>query len=113
MVDSEKKTVVVVDKTPSGGICFAFGVLFPFVYLIVTHRPMQKPFLRFHCFQCLILFALWIPLIISRPFGPARISSIGSLVFLVAWLVATIQAERRKRFHLPIIGAVAEWFTGK
>jgi uncharacterized membrane protein len=37
-------------------------------------------------------------------------SSVGSLLF-VGWLVALIQAKRRKLFHLPLIGWLAERLT--
>jgi len=43
--------------TPSGGLCYAFGILFPLFYLIFGGRN-QNNFLRFHCFQCLILFSI-------------------------------------------------------
>jgi uncharacterized membrane protein len=102
-----------VETGPNGGICYAFGILFPLVYLIFTRRSMQKPFLRFHCFQCLILFALWAPFLISHPFGQAHISAIGFPLCFFAWLIAMIQARRRTRFHMPVIGAVAEWLTEK
>jgi uncharacterized membrane protein len=38
-------------------------------------------------------------------------SSVGTLVGFVGWLVAMVQAKRRKLFHLPLIGWFAERLT--
>jgi uncharacterized membrane protein len=43
--------------------------------------------------------------------GPNYISSIGFLLGLVGWLLAMIQAKRKKLFHLPLMGWVAERLT--
>lgn len=87
-----------------------FGVLFPLLYLLSRRRNNQSAFLRFHCIQCLILFLLWVPFMLLR-IGTAYISSIGFLVGLVGWVVAIFQAKRRKLFHLPLIGWVADRLT--
>jgi uncharacterized membrane protein len=110
MYDENAKQGSSTKDFPSGGICYLFGVLFPLLYLLSRRRNQQSPFLRFHCVQCLILFLLWTPFMLLR-IGPAYISSIGSLLGLVGWLVAMVQAERRKLFHLPVIGLVAERLT--
>jgi uncharacterized membrane protein len=98
------------ETIPSGGICYVFGVLFPLIYLLSRRRNHQSTFLRFHCIQCLILFLLWVPFMVLR-IGPNYISSIGFLLGLVGWLLAMIQAKRKKLFHLPLIGWVAERLT--
>lgn len=92
------------DDTPYGGICYIFGVLFPLLYLLSVPRERQHRFLRFHCFQCLLLFALLMPLM----FVQWRPLSFVSFVLIVGWLVAMIQARRRKMFHLPLLGYLAE-----
>jgi uncharacterized membrane protein len=33
------------------------------------------------------------------------------LLGLVAWIVSMVEAGRRKKFHLPIIGALADWLS--
>ena len=97
-------------EAPRGGICYLFGVLFPLLYLLMVSRNKQNSFLRFHCFQCLFLFLLWTPFMFLRV-GPVYTSSVGYLLGLVGWLVAMVQATRRKQFHLPVIGMVAERLT--
>ena len=90
--------------TPRGGICYIFGVLYPVLYLVSVRRERQHRFLRFHCFQCLFLFAILAPLrfVESRPAGYA------SLILIVGWLVAMIQAQRGKVFRLPLLGYLAD-----
>jgi len=43
---------------PNAGRCYAWGIVFPLMYLITQRRNRQDAFLRFHCIQCLILFSL-------------------------------------------------------
>lgn len=92
------------DETPNGGICYIFGVLYPLLYLLSVPREKQHRFLRFHCFQCLLLFLLLVPLMYVK----WRPVSFVSLLLIVGWIVAMIQARRRKMFHLPLLGYVAE-----
>lgn len=97
------------EEVPNGGVCYAFGIVFPLIYLLTVRRDRQNPFLCFHCIQCFLLFLAFEPLLIyteSHPHG--LISEIGFLLFIVIWVVTLIQAHRRKRFHLPIIGSIAE-----
>ena len=94
-------------EVPSGGFCYAFGVVFPLVYLFAIRREKQSAFLRFHCIQCIILFLIWSPFLFLRT-GPKYILSGGYLLCLVGWLVAMFQAMRRKLFHLPVVGWVAQ-----
>jgi uncharacterized membrane protein len=103
------------DVLPSGAYCYLYGVLFPLLYLLSRRRIQQNPFLRFHCFQCLLLFAVWIPLLFSRPQSVwlRELTAIASVLCTVGWLTCLIQAGRRKRFHLPVIGPVAERLAGK
>lgn len=94
--------------TPNRGICYIFGVLYPLLYLLSVPCERQHPFLRFHCFQCLFLFVLLAPLLRFVRSGPL---SYLSLILVVGWLVAMIQARRRKMFHLPLLGYLAERLT--
>jgi uncharacterized membrane protein len=99
------------EMTPSGGLCYAFGILFPLLYLTFGGRN-QNNFLRFHSFQCLILFSIWIPtFFIHAAWSKGFIALVWSSCF-AAWIVSWVMAARRRRFHLPVIGALAEWLTG-
>jgi uncharacterized membrane protein len=101
-------SVPISNQRPRGQRCYLWGILFPVQYLLTVRRDRQEPFLRFHCMQCLLLFALLIPLAI---WNDKHVSNIGSIVFLVlviGWLIAMIQAGRRKMFKLPVLGRIAE-----
>ena len=95
-------------EQPRGQYCYLWGILFPIIYLLSIRRDRQHPFLRFHCIQCLLLFALLIPLACWDGTQVSKIASIAFLVLLVGWLVAMIQAGRRKMFKLPVLGSIAE-----
>src|SRR5271165_2322215 len=51
------------ESLPNGtmAVCFLFGILTPLMYLS-TASLRRNDLLRFHCFQCLVLFFVWIPL---------------------------------------------------
>ena len=95
---------------PNGGICYAFGIVFPLIYLLSVRRAKQDPFLRFNSFQCLVIFAfLSFFHFVSFPAGwPEQASEIGFLICFLAWLVSMIQAGRRVWFYLPVIGKAAK-----
>ena len=95
-------------ETPSGFGCYLYGVLFPIGYFLTVPRERQHPFLRFHCFQCLLLVPLFIPLTYWADKYSSSVASVGFLVVFGAWFVALIQAGRRKKFKLPLLGIIAE-----
>ena len=91
-----------------GSICYVFGVLFPLLYLLSVSRDRQNRFLRFHCFQCLFLFALLLPLLFVRSGVLRYVSALACPLLLVGWIVAMIQARRGKMFHLLLLGYFAD-----
>jgi len=100
--------LVVGTERPRGYRCYLWGILFPVLYLLSVRRDRQNLFLRFHCIQCLLLFALLIPLAYWNSNHVSTIGSIAFLVLLVGLVVAMIQAGRRKMFKLPVLGRIAE-----
>lgn len=90
-----------------GLACYAFGILFPLLYLFFVRRERQEDFVRFHCIQCLILFALLTPLHFID-MGPLnKVSEFAFFLLFVGWFVAMIQAGRGKTLRLPLIGYLA------
>lgn len=100
--------------TPNGAVCYACGVLFPLVYLTCTRRARQNIVLRFHSFQCLLLFVLWTPFLIWTPHSVwlRHLFSTVLLLCFAALLTAMIQAWRGKQILIPIIGLLAERLAG-
>jgi uncharacterized membrane protein len=90
-----------------GLVCYAFGVLFPLLYLFFVRRERQEHFLRFHCFQCLILFALLTPLHFIDMSPLNQVAAFVFFLLFVGWFVAMIQAGRGKTLRLPLIGYLA------
>jgi uncharacterized membrane protein len=95
------------DPAPNGAACYAFGILVPLLYLSVK-STRSSAFLRFHSFQCLILFCVWIPLLFLHAGRGQPIVTLLSLLCLAAWLTAMVKASRGKTFRIPGIGALAE-----
>jgi uncharacterized membrane protein len=91
--------------TQNGSICYVFGVLFPILYLPLSSRN-RNHFLRFHCFQSLLLMSIWAPLLLKVTRTNWILSAI-SLLFLIAWIVSMVKAGRGMMYRLPLIGAVA------
>jgi uncharacterized membrane protein len=97
------------ERTPNGAICYLWGVGFPLLYLPGARRN-RNHYLRFHCFQSLILFSIWLAaLFFEVPWLHPAIKAIWVLTGFIAWVVAAVMAGKRRMFHLPIIGDVAEW----
>lgn len=93
---------------PRGHICYVFGVFFPVLYLSFVRRGRQHPFLRFHCMQCLLIFALLIPLELWNSKHVSNAASFAFVILIIGWLVAMIQAGGGKMFKLPVLGGIAE-----
>ena len=94
----------------NGSICYLFGVLFPLLYLL--SRPHDRnPVLRFHCFQSLLLFTIWAPLVLLNRSIANPLLGLTVVLGGVAWIVAIIKAKKGKTFRLPVIGALADWLS--
>lgn len=99
------------EELPNATWCYAWGVLFPLVYLLTKRRSQQNAFLRFHCIQCLILFSLGALCFFFDKGWRGDISAIAFLAVVISYFVAAFKAGQRKRFRLPLISALAERFT--
>jgi uncharacterized membrane protein len=100
------------EPTPNGAVCYLYGIGFPILYFSSTSRK-RNDFLRFHCFQCLILFSILLPLIIleDHVLQTEHLILLLQSIWFLGWIVSMIMAARRKMFHLPVIGALAEWLA--
>lgn len=95
-------------ERPSGLICYAWGILYPVLYLSCTDRNRQHPFIRFNCIQCLLLFALTLPSMYLSDKYEFKTASFSFLFLFASYLVAMVQAGRGRMCKLPILGAIAE-----
>jgi len=113
MADSGTTQPGTLERVPNGGICYVFGIAFPVYYLLFVRKTRQSPFLRFHSFQSLMVYGPLCVILLAedriawRSPGEAFIA----LLLTISWIVCIIQAGRRKRFHIPIVGRIAEWLA--
>lgn len=85
-----------------------FGVLYPALYLLSVPRKKQDRFYRFHCFQCLFLFALLVPLDLVKSGRAGYLSEVIVPTLLIGWIIALVQAQKGQMFHLPVLGYLAD-----
>ncbi len=96
------------ESAPNAAICYLFGILVPLLYLSSAKLRRNNTFLRFHCFQCLLLWCVWAPTFFVQVKTVEPFLTLLSLLCAVAWVTAMVQAARGKMFRIPGIGALAE-----
>ncbi len=92
--------------------CYLSGILIPLMCLS-TATLRRNDLLRFHCFQCLVLFCVWIPLYFLHVGRFQPIINVLSLFCLVAWITAIAKAWRGKTFRIPAVSILAEWLADR
>jgi len=97
---------------PDASVCYGLGVLFPLCYLTAIARVRQNGFLRFHSFQCLLLFVIWVPSFFVRIHSAAVLLDLWFGAGLAAWIACVIQGKKRKWFQLPGLGPLAMRLAG-
>ena len=84
------------------------------IFVLATQRFRGDRVVRFHAFQGLYLFAVWLfvqwalkPLFagIHTHFGPARLLE---MVIIGVWIMMMIKASHEEAYALPIIGELAQ-----
>jgi uncharacterized membrane protein len=110
-----------IPNTASSGLsdnaagALAYVTVIPAIVFLLMPEYNQRPFVRFHAFQCVFLaisaIAAQIVLMVVPVVGWI-ISPFVMLGFLVIRLIALIKALYGKKFKLPVIGAFAEQQAG-
>lgn len=99
-------------------LCYVplLGWLMSLIVLAST-RLRQNPTVRFHAFQSLYLFVAWLVLdwVVKPIFHMGGISRIQRVVpdilqlaIFIGWIVMLIKVSQNERYHLPILGDLAE-----
>jgi len=97
----------------------AYVTFVPASVFLVTPPYCNHPNIRFHAWQSVFLavttfvvsFVLTLMIIFGLLFGALPVLAINTVVWsawLLAWLVCVVQAAEGKRFHLPLLGQLAE-----
>lgn len=86
------------------------------VYLLATARFKSERTVRFHAYQGLYLFVvwmlshwvagIWVRLIFGRHGFP--IGSLIELALLVVWIIMLVKTSAGERYSLPLVGELAE-----
>jgi uncharacterized membrane protein len=92
----------------------AYITIIPAIIFLIIEPYNQKPFVKFHAFQCLGLavtsFVLGFINII--PILGQIIFAIGMLALFVLWVLCVLKASQGNAFKLPVIGDFAAQQSG-
>lgn len=92
----------------------AYVTIIPAIVFLLIDPYKDKPFVKFHCFQCLGLavvgFCLGVIAVI--PLLGWIIYIVGMLALLVAWVLCILKASQGGAFKLPMIGDFAAKQSG-
>lgn len=97
----------------------AYVTCVPAILFLITPPYCNNPRLRFHAWQSVFLtvatfvtsFLLTVMTIFGLLFGALPVLGINTALWalwLVAWGICVAQAAQGKRFHLPLLGRLAE-----
>jgi uncharacterized membrane protein len=87
------------------------------IVILATRRFQDDRSVRFHAFQGLYLFVVWLLVDwVLQPFfamvpGPGAVRTIAGLLHVAvfaAWIWMIIKTSQEQMFHLPIVGELAE-----
>ena len=92
----------------AGGI--AYLTIIPAILFLFLAPYARRPFVRFHCFQCIFLFLVAVVVNVFHiiPFIGTIFVMVVHVIILLLWLIAIIQAFAGKKFVIPLIGPLAE-----
>lgn len=91
----------------------------PSIFVLAAQRYQNNRTVRFHAFQGLYLFVIWLlvdwvvaPIITFGPnsgFQEAKaIKSLLQLTLFAAWVFMLIKTSHEEMYHLPIVGELAD-----
>ncbi|HUX43135.1 MAG TPA: hypothetical protein VMV57_00145 [Terracidiphilus sp.] len=100
----------------AGGLAYFAGV--PAIYFLIREPYNRRPFVRFHCWQSIyylitsivigVLLGVITEIVPQLKFLEFDHFPLVSLVLVVVWVVAMLEAFNGKRFKLPALGEMAE-----
>ena len=92
----------------------AYVTIIPAIIFLVMAPYNQKPFIKFHAFQCigLVVLRFCLGVIGIIPLLGWLIFGLGSLALLVTWILCIVKASQGSAFKLPFIGNFAAQQSG-
>jgi uncharacterized membrane protein len=106
---------------PNTAAAIAYITFIPAVIFLVMDPYKRSNFVRFHAWQCIVLTGVWV--LFAIIFGILSVVHILWILFAIVhalinlglfifWLIAIIKASKGERYHIPVVGDLAENFTG-
>lgn len=108
---------------PNTAAWISYLTFIPAVIFLVMEPYKRSNYVRFHAWQCIVLTG--VSVIASIIFGILigfgtgmftlilMLRGLFDLVLFIFWIIAVIKAAKGERYHIPVVGALAENFAGK
>jgi uncharacterized membrane protein len=92
----------------------AYVTIIPAIIFLVMAPYNQKPFVKFHAFQCISLFVVWLCLgvVFIVPILGWIVGALGFLCLAVCWILSIVKASQGSAFKLPVISEFASKQSG-
>ena len=92
----------------------AYITIIPAILFLVMDPYKDKPFVKFHAFQCLGLAVAWfcLSIIFIIPILGWIVGALGLLTLFVTWIICVLKASQGGAFKLPVIGKFAAEQSG-
>jgi uncharacterized membrane protein len=94
----------------------AYITFIPAVIFLVIEPYKRDTYIRFHAWQCIVLTLVDIAGGVVFGFMGTiglMVRSVLGLLLFVFWLIAIIRASKGERYHVPIVGDLAETLAAK
>jgi uncharacterized membrane protein len=108
---------------PNTAAALSYITFIPAIIFLVLDPYKRSSFVRFHAWQCIVLTGVSVAIsIIFMVLGFLPLHFIWLLMMLahtainlaifIFWLIAIIKASKGERYHIPVVGGIAENFAG-
>lgn len=93
----------------------AYITLLPAILFLVLAEYNRRPFVRFHAFQCILLFVVWIAcsFLMVIPILGWIVGGVGLLTTFVFWVMSIFKAYSGEVYKVPVLGNYAEKFASQ
>lgn len=100
--------------TDTAAGALAYVTIIPAILFLVLAPYNQRPFIKFHAFQCLGLALAWICLSIIGiiPILGWLVLLLGSIALLIIWVLCIVKASQGTALKLPVISKFASEQSG-
>jgi uncharacterized membrane protein len=101
MAEESKKATFGLEENLAGALCYAVGWVTGLIFLL---SEKNNQFVRFHAMQSIITFGILNLATVVVWF----LSPLVGIISFVLWLVCIFKAYQGEKFHLPVLGEIAD-----